>query len=41
MELNPIEQMIAAWPEWWRLLSALPAAIALAWGVWATRDRVR
>ena len=41
MELNPIDQMIAAIPEWWRLVPALIAGIPLAIGVWATRGRVR
>ena len=40
MELNPIEEMIAAWPLWVRLLPACAMAIALAIGVWSTRKDV-
>jgi len=38
--LNPIEQQIAAWPLWTRLLPALVLGIALIIGVWSTRNDV-
>ena len=37
--LNPVEQVIAAWPLWTRLV---PTVIGmLAWGIWSTKERVR
>jgi len=41
MELNPIEQIIAGWPIWVRLLPAVLLSIPLAIGVWSTRNDVR
>jgi len=41
MELNPIEEIIASWPLWVRLLPAAVMAALAALGVWATRKDVR
>lgn len=38
--MTPIDEMIAEIPVWIRLLFALPPAVGLAWGVWATRKDV-
>lgn len=40
MELNPIEQIIAGWPLWVRLLPAIALSIPLAIGIWSTRKEV-
>lgn len=40
MELNAIEQVIAALPLWLRLLPAAAMSVALAIGVWSTRKDV-
>lgn len=40
MELNPIEQIIAAWPLWSRLLPAVVGTALVAIGVWSTRNDV-
>ena len=39
LELNAIEQVIAAWPLWVRLVPAVVGM--LAWGIWSTKERVQ
>jgi len=41
MELNPIEEIIASWPLWSRLLPAAVLGALAAVGVWSTRKDVR
>ena len=41
MELNAIEQVIAAWPLWTRLVPAVVAGVLLSVGIWSTKGRVQ
>ena len=38
MELNPIEELIAQVPVYWRLIVALSMSLPLLVGVWWTRN---
>ena len=41
LELNAIEQIIAAWPLWTKLGPAVVAGVLLSWGIWSTKERVQ
>ena len=41
MELNAIEQVIAAWPLWTKLVPAVIGGVLLSVGIWTTKERVR
>ena len=41
MELNPVEQVVAAWSLWARLVPAVIGGVLLSVGIWSTKERVQ